>query len=91
MYFDVIDAKYVRNHEMQLRFEDGSTGTVDFAKFIEKGTVLEELADLVVFKAFEIQFGTIVWNNGNIDIAPEALYSEATGRKTIYAKKSSVA
>jgi hypothetical protein len=91
MYFDVIEAKHVRNHEMQLRFEDGSTGTVDFAKFIEKGTVLEEIDDIATFKAFEIQYGTIVWKNGTIDIAPETLYSEATGRKTIYPNKSSVA
>ena len=36
------------------------------------------------FKDFRIEYGTIIWGNGKIDIAPETLYSIATGKPVRY-------
>jgi hypothetical protein len=90
MYFEVIEASYIADHMLHLSFEDGSKGTVDFSKYIENGTVLAKLSDVSTFKHFEIEFGTIVWKNENIDIAPETLYAEATGKEVTYSQKSDV-
>lgn len=40
------------------------------------------LADDSVFKSVYIDYGIPVWNDGDIDIAPETLYSEGTAAKT---------
>ena len=80
MYQDIIDAQYLSDYKIKLFFQDGKSGIVDFSKFVEKGGVFSKLLDLNVFQRFEInrETGVITWNN-QIDIAPETLYSEATG------------
>ena len=45
---------------------------------MESGTVLAKLKDLALFTNFTIEYGTIVWRNESLDIAPETLYLEAT-------------
>jgi len=35
----------------------------------------------IKFKNFSIEFGTLTWENGKIDVAPETLYEIATGEK----------
>ena len=80
MYYDVTSAQYIDGYRLQVTFEDGRFGIVDFKKYIEKGGVFSRLRDFDRFKAFQINedLGIITWDN-QIDIAPETLYSEATG------------
>ncbi|RQW02740.1 DUF2442 domain-containing protein [candidate division KSB1 bacterium] len=80
MYQDIIEAHYLYDYKIKLFFENGKSGVVDFRKFIEKGGVFCKLADYDVFKRFGInrETGVITWED-DIDIAPETLYSEATG------------
>ena len=87
MYFDVTEATYSGKYQIDVRFADGSSGKVDFAKYLEEGTVLSKLKDLVVFKSFGVKYGTIVWGE-DLDIAPETLYLEATGRDVTYRDRS---
>ena len=89
MYFDVTDATYSSDYRIDIHFADGSSGKLDFSKFIEPGTVFAKLRDLNVFRSFSVKYGTIVWGE-DIDIAPETLYVEATGKDVIYRDKSSV-
>ena len=79
MYFDVTEAKYLDKYSLTLRFEDGSTGKVDIAKYIDQGTVFQKLQDPDYFRGFRIEYGTLVWGEGEVNIAPETLYEEATG------------
>ena len=53
---------------------------MDFQKYIREGGVFARLADVNFFKQFSINpdFGVICWGN-EVDVAPEALYYEATG------------
>lgn len=90
MYFDVREARYAGEHHLEVSFEDGSSGVVDMMKFIEEGTVLSPLRDPAVFKAFVIEYGTIVWKSHSLDIAPEALYAEATGKEVTFKSQSNV-
>ena len=81
MNYDVVKAEYVDGYRLKLQFSDDASGVVDFSHFIEKGGVFTALLDKDLFKAFEIDpnWNTVTWQNGELDIAPETLYREATG------------
>jgi hypothetical protein len=66
----------VSDHRLQLRFEDGAEGEVDFSAFEWKG-VFAPLKDPAYFALVSLGLGTIVWPN-EADIAPETLYHWAT-------------
>ena len=76
---DVISAQYKGEYKIEVTFEDGATGIVDFSKYLLRGGVFERFKDIEFFKNFSInkELGVLTWNN-EIDIAPETLYAEAT-------------
>ncbi len=73
---DVIEARYLRQHTVWLKFEDGAEGEVDLSSELE-GPILEPLRDAEYFRQFTVSpdLGTIVWPNG-ADFAPEFLYEK---------------
>ena len=76
MHYNVVDARYVKDYVIWLRFQDGSEGEVDLSSELW-GPVFEPLKDLNIFKKFTLaEYGTLVWPNG-ADIAPEFLYQQA--------------
>lgn len=79
MIKDVISAHYKGDYKIEITFEDGAAGTVDFSKYVSRGGVFEKFKDIKFFKNFSInkELGVLTWNN-EIDIAPETLYAEAT-------------
>ena len=79
MLKDVISAQYKDDYQIELTFEDGATGIVDFSKYLHKGGVFEKFKDIEFFKNFKInrELGVLTWSD-EIDIAPETLYAEAT-------------
>ncbi len=76
---DVVSANYCEGYKIELRFEDGNGGIVDFSNFLCRGGVFKKFEDINFFKDFRINkdLGVITWND-EIDIAPESLYSYAT-------------
>ncbi len=80
MYFDIVDAEYIRDYEIKLKFADASEGTVDLSSYIDKDTVFRAFQDLGYFRNFQIEYGTLVWGQGELDLAPETLYTIATGK-----------
>ena len=72
--FDVVEAKYVRDYILWLRFEDGAQGEVDLSGSLV-GPVFEQLREKQYFAQVRVdpELGTIVWPNG-ADVAPETLY-----------------
>jgi len=80
MIRDLVDAVYRGDYRIELEFEDGQRGVVDFRKYVEKGGVFERLKDVEFFRGFSVngELGTLTWAD-EIDIAPETLYAEATG------------
>jgi hypothetical protein len=79
MIHDVVSAKYCGDYKIDVGFDDGKHGVVDFTKYIDAGGVFERLRDVDLFKRFRIneELGVLTWE-GDIDIAPETLYSDAT-------------
>lgn len=74
MDYHVMEARYVADHVVWLRFRDGSAGEVDLRSALQ-GPVFAPLHDATVFRQFSIHpdFHTLVWPNG-ADIAPEYLH-----------------
>ena len=77
---DVVSAVYKGDYRIEVTFEDGRKGTVDFTKYLEKGGVFERFKDKDFFARFRInhELGTLSWQD-EIDVAPETLYADATG------------
>ena len=74
MDYHIVEARYVAEHVVWLRFRDGTAGEIDLKPVLE-GPMFEPLRDLATFKQFQIhsEFQTLVWENG-ADIAPEFLH-----------------
>ena len=79
MLRDVIAANYKGGYKIELIFEDGASGIVDFSKYLNKGGVFEKFRDMEFFMNFKIneELGALTWGD-EVDIAPETLYAEAT-------------
>jgi len=73
---DVVEARYLREHTVWLKFEDGVEGEVDLSGELY-GPVFEPLRDPEYFRRFAVSpdLGTISWPNG-ADFAPEFLYAK---------------
>ena len=80
MIHDVVFARYKAEYKIEVRFDDGKRGTVDFSRYLDKGGVFDRFKDMTFFKNFKIneELGVLTWQD-EIDIAPETLYAEATG------------
>jgi hypothetical protein len=87
MFFDVKHAELRSNSLVEIEFEDGTTGTVDLRKYLKEGTVFSRFGDPDYLKSMRVEYGTLVWGQGEVDIAPEALYEDATGRAINYGGK----
>ena len=76
MLLDVIEARYVRDYTIWVKFEDGAEGEVDLTNELY-GPVFEPLKDIAYFRQVRVdpELGTIVWPNG-ADLAPEFLYEK---------------
>src|SRR3990172_8643148 len=71
----VIDARYVRDYVVWLRFSDGTEGEVDLRTELH-GEVFEPLRDKKLFRSVAVhpEWHTIAWPNG-ADFAPEFLHA----------------
>jgi len=71
MFLHVLEARYVRDHIVWLRFNDGTCGEVDLSEELD-GPLFGPLRDVEQFKRFTITGHTLAWENG-ADLAPEFL------------------
>jgi uncharacterized protein DUF2442 len=80
MIHDVVSAEYKSGYRIKVVFDDGRSGIVDFSRYAQRGGVFERFRDLEFFRRFEVnqELGVLTWE-GDVDIAPEILYAEATG------------
>ncbi len=74
----VTHVEVIGEHELRLMFEDGVVGDVAFDDSEWTG-VFEPLRDPQRFARVSVdqQFGTIVWPDDGLDMAPEPLYVQA--------------
>lgn len=70
----VTKAEYIKDYELKLNFNDGSTGIVNLKDSLNK-PIFEPLRDINYFKQFKLNSWTLEWENG-ADFAPEYLYDQ---------------
>jgi hypothetical protein len=46
----VVSADYKDGYKIEVTFEDGATGIVDFSKYLNQGGVFEKFKDIEFFK-----------------------------------------
>ncbi len=82
---DVVDAKPLDGHNLELTFKDGLKAVVDLDRVIRSfDGVFAPLNDPDYFRQVRVdaELGTIVWPNG-ADLCPDVLYSHASGKPII--------
>jgi hypothetical protein len=74
----VTGVEVIGDHALRLSFEDGTVGNVSFDDREWTG-VFEPLRDPARFAKVTVdgQFGTIIWPEDGLDMAPEPLYADA--------------
>lgn len=75
MFLHVLEATYVAEHRIHVRFNDGVSSEIDLAGSLG-GPIFEPLKDMDYFREFSIEGNTLAWPNG-ADFAPEYLYDLA--------------
>ena len=66
----------LKDCSLWLRFNTGETKIFDFKPLLNM-PAFAPLSDPDTFNGVYIDYGVTVWNNGDIDIAPEELYEKA--------------
>ena len=77
----VVEARYVRDYTVWLRFEDGLQGEADLTDVVfEPGEWVAPLRDVEYFKKFRVNHdtATIEWPN-RCDVSPEFLHLRVLG------------
>ena len=80
MLRDVVSASYKDGYQIELTFDNGESGVIDFSAYLQRGGVFQRFRDLSFFRDFRVdpELGALTWAD-EIDIAPETLYAQATG------------
>jgi hypothetical protein len=87
MFLEIIQASYINDYKLLLKFNDGVEMTVDLENELN-GSVFTPLKDKSKFRKFSIVFNTIEWENG-ADFAPEYLYELALSQHKIASEPTS--
>lgn len=69
-------AEYIEEYKIHVTFNSDESGIIDLKEVIlsDKRQIFRELVEINKFRQFNIDFDTIVWENG-LDLAPEFLYN----------------
>lgn len=71
----IISVRPVEDHKLWVKFSDGEERIFDFSPLLSS-PCFKPLNDKAVFEGVYIDCGVPVWDNGNIDIAPERIYED---------------
>ena len=73
--------RYLGDYRLEIEFDTGEIGAVDLSDLPGEGGVFAPLNDLKFFRKVFVhpELGVLTWPNG-ADIAPETIYSMATGK-----------
>ena len=82
MFPRIAEVRHIRAHRLELTFTNGEKAELDLAdRIVGRGGVFAPLEDIDFFKKVKVdpEIGTLVWPN-EVDLCPDVLYSEATGK-----------
>ncbi len=70
----IIEARYLGNFQIALKFSDGKEGVFDGRSLLERsGSLLEPLRNENYFQRLFIDAGALCWPNG-LELSPARLY-----------------
>lgn len=69
----VSGVRAMSDHKLWVRFSTGETKLFDFMPLLDS-PAFKPLKDTSIFNSVYIDYGITVWQDGEIDIAPEYLY-----------------
>ena len=72
----VTGVKTLQNYQLLLTFSTGERKLYDVSPLLDL-PVFQPLKDNRVFDDVQLDFDTITWCNGDVDIAPETLYQDS--------------
>ncbi len=77
MILHITGARYLKDYQLELSFNDGKKGIADLSQSLD-GPIFNPLKDKKLFSQFTVdkELETIAWPNG-ADLAPEYLYFKA--------------
>jgi hypothetical protein len=83
MHVKASGLRYIKDYLLEVEFETGEKGIIDFSGYANRGGVFSKFADIGYFKKVSIdpEWGVLVWP-GDVDIAPETVYRLATGKSS---------
>ena len=70
----------LKDYKLLVCFSTGEEKEIDITLLLDE-PVFKVLKDVSLFNAAYIDYNTVVWNNGTIDIAPEYLYENAKDKE----------
>ncbi len=79
MYYDAVSVKYCGDYQLEVEFVTGEKGVVDLSN-IKRNGIFSRFNDMDYFKSVYIHEDVLTWPPGDLDIAPETIYSMATGK-----------
>lgn len=65
----------VEDYKLIITFSNDEVKMFDFSELLTM-PCYQPLKDKELFKSVYVEYGTLVWNDGEIDIAPETLYAK---------------
>jgi len=73
----VINAELKNDYKINVEFNNGTKGTIDFKKILEEDhrEIIRELLNKDLFKTVKVDLHTLCWNN-EVDFAPDYLYEQ---------------
>ena len=82
MFPRIAEVRHIRAYRLELTFTNGERAELDLAdRIVGRGGVFAPLEDIDFFNKVKVdpEIGTLVWPN-EVDLCPDVLYSEATGK-----------
>lgn len=73
-------AKPLPNYRLELRFDDGVAGVVDLSTLVGRGVFVAWNTPGVFEQVTITDRGAVAWP-GELDLCPDALYLQATGKR----------
>jgi hypothetical protein len=82
----VVNAEILEEYKIEVKFNDGTEGIIDFQNIIEDDNreIIRELLNKNKFQTVKVEYDTLVWENG-VDFAPEYLYEKIKTKEHIVA------
>ncbi len=70
---EVLSVRTLEDNKIELRFSTDETGIFDMTPLLEQPAFVP-LKEKSIFDTAYVDFGTVLWLDGEIDVDPETLY-----------------